>query len=617
MDRDIMIESTEQTVRQYAKISEIPLKKVLDDLKKLGFSSDADDVIDQNMRQKLSKLFRQRHNLKIKAAEINQTIWQFAKASEVSLEQVLEDLKSLGFSCNADDMLNQNIHQDLSKLFRQRLIAATKAIDAPAEAKAEEFAIIGRTLRQYAKIYDIPVTQVLEDLKKYSLYSVLPEFQGNVDDVLDQKRHAQLAAVFCKWLTSKSEAKALAKVKTKLEVEAWRAESEAAIALEKVVAKKEAEALTYAASKASKCIDELKKIGQLKIGQLMDLCFELVPENISVSLSQATNNQVMSDIYIQNYYEYLKAHFFTQTYRGYTSKALINKIDFPEWTIMDYELKTNIDFFEGDIYSLNQKINELKKQKCYTAALIKIIHFLINFHLVPSTYFIESPTNNYKILDLQIFSFIGELLIEMGAIDSALKLYGIDERIFNNPNRLSLLASNAVRIGNLESSTKLIAKLLEQEPYHPSVPIIKAEIKRLEQRHRLKATLSIDFSKVDELSGLAFENLLLDKFVVMGFKVESTPKTGDFGADLIVENNEGTRIIVQCKRFKSKVNLKAVQEVVGAMGYYAGDLGIVITNNSFLNSAVKLAESHDIELWDGDKLVSFLAGDLSFSQVFS
>ena len=616
-----MVENTEQTVRQYAKVSEIPLKKVLDDLKKLGFSSNSDDVIDQNMRQKLSKLFRQRRNSEIKAAEINQTIWQFAKASEVSLEQALEDLKSLRFSCDANDMLNQNIHQELSKLFRQRRIAATKAIEAPAEAKAEEFALPGKTLRQYAEIYDIPLTQALEGLKNYwnysSVYFALPNFQGSVDDVLDQKRHAQLAAVFRRRLTSKSEAKALAKVKNKLEAEAWRAESEAAKALEKVLAKQEAEALTYAASKASKCIDELKKIGQLKIGQLIDLCFELVPENISISLSQATNNQVISDIYIQNYYEYLKAHFFTQTYRGYTPKALINKIDFPGWIIMDYELKTNMDFFEGDIYSLNQKINELKKQKCYTAALIKIIHFLINFHLVPPTYFIESPANNYKKLDFQTFSFIGELLIQMGVIDSALKLYGIDERIFNNPNRLSLLASNAVRIGNLESSTKLIAKLLEQEPYHPSVPIIKAEIKRLEQRHYLKATLSIDFSKVDELSGVAFENLLLDKFVAMGFKVESTPKTGDFGADLIVENNEGSRIIVQCKRFKSKVNLKAVQEVVGAMGHYAGDLGVVITNNSFLNSAVKLAESHDIELWDGDKLVSFLAGDLSFSQVFS
>ncbi len=612
----------EQTIRQYAKVSEFPLKNVLDDLKKLGFSSNAEDVLDQNMRQKLSKIFRQRRNIDIKAKEIKQTIWQFAKASEVSLEQTLDDLKSLGFSCNADDMLNKSIHQELSKLFLQRRMAVTKAIEAEAEVKAEEFALLGQTLRQYAKIYDIPVTQALEDLKNYSLYSVLPQFQGNVDEVLNQKRHAQLAAVFRKRITSKSEAKALAKVKVKLEAEAWREESDAAIAseklsieTEKILAKYKAEALTYAQSKASQCMDELKKIGQLKIGQLIDVCFKLIPENIGSLISKATNNQVISDFYIQYYYEYLTAYFITDKCGFDTKKYLVNKMNFPESIIMEYKLCANMDFFAGDIYSLNQKINGFKKQKCYSAALINIVHFLINFHLVPSTYFIDSTTHNYEKLDFQDFSFIGELLIEMGTIDSALKLYAIDERIFNNPNRLSLLAGNAIRIGNLESSTKLITKLLEQEPYHPSIPAIQSEIKRLEQRYLLNTTLSIDFSKVDALSGVEFENLLLDKFVKLGFKVESTPKIGDFGADLIVENNEGSRIIVQCKRFKSKVNLKAVQEVVGAMGHYAGDYGVVITNNTFLNSAVKLAESHDIELWDGDKLVSFLAGDLSFSEI--
>ena len=86
---------------------------------------------------------------------------------------------------------------------------------------------------------------------------------------------------------------------------------------------------------------------------------------------------------------------------------------------------------------------------------------------------------------------------------------------------------------------------------------------------------------------------------------------------MIVENKNGSRVIFQCKRFKTKVNLKAVQEVVGAMGHYAGDFGVVITNNTFLNSAVKLAKSNDIELWNGDQLISFLAGELSFSEIFS
>ncbi|MGZ8927619.1 MAG: DUF2034 domain-containing protein [Methylobacter sp.] len=228
--------------------------------------------------------------------------------------------------------------------------------------------------------------------------------------------------------------------------------------------------------------------------------------------------------------------------------------------------------------------------------LVKL-EFKVNYRIVPS-----------------IGALIGELLIDMGAIDSALKLYVIDEAYFNAPNIISLLANSAIRVGNLEWTMKLVEKLINQEPYHPSIPVLQAEIRRLEQRCRLKSSFSIDFSKLDELSGLEFEYLISNKFSVLGFKVESTPRTGDFGADLIVENKEGTRIIVQCKRFKSKVNLKAVQEVIGAMGHYVGDIGIVITNNSFLNSAIKLAESHDIELWDCDKLLSFLAGDLSFSE---
>jgi len=92
-----------------------------------------------------------------------------------------------------------------------------------------------------------------------------------------------------------------------------------------------------------------------------------------------------------------------------------------------------------------------------------------------------------------------------------------------------------------------------------------------------------------------------------------TKGSGDFGADIIIETKNQSKIIVQCKRFKNKVNLKAVQEVIGAVGHFNADVGIVITNNTFLNSAKKLAESNDIELWDGSKLKLFLENDISFS----
>jgi HJR/Mrr/RecB family endonuclease len=343
----------------------------------------------------------------------------------------------------------------------------------------------------------------------------------------------------------------------------------------------------------------------IKISQVIDLCFDLLSETERTSIIRKVNNQKISDIYIECYYKNLP---FRTRYNYYMN----NENRDTEYFFNDLTEKTNIHHpgrtgktIYSDVKYRKKIVSEYKKKSHYTTALTTIISHLLYLDDVHSE------------MSFRPHSFIGELFIDMGAIDSALKLYGIDKNFFYDPNLLSILANNAIKTGNLEWAVKLIDQFIKQEPYHPSIQILKADIKRLEQRHRLKSTLSIDFSKIDELSGVEFENLLLDKFSTVGFKIESTPKTGDFGADLIVENREGSRIIIQCKRFKSKVNLKAVQEVVGAMGHYVGDYGVVITNNSFLNSAVKLAESHDIELWDGDKLVSFLAGDLSFSQIFS
>ena len=118
---------------------------------------------------------------------------------------------------------------------------------------------------------------------------------------------------------------------------------------------------------------------------------------------------------------------------------------------------------------------------------------------------------------------------------------------------------------------------------------------------------------MQKLTGIEFEMLLQKKFEGLGFVVADTPVTGDFGADIVVDDADGTRFVIQCKRFASKVNLKAVQEVVAAQSHYGGDYGIVITNSEFLPSAIKLAASNSVELWDGDKVLKFLAGDLSFS----
>jgi len=53
------------------------------------------------------------------------------------------------------------------------------------------------------------------------------------------------------------------------------------------------------------------------------------------------------------------------------------------------------------------------------------------------------------------------------------------------------------------------------------------------------------------------------------------------------------------------------------MKHYGADYAIVATNNEFLNSAIELAKSNGVELWNGTDVLKVLSGDISFSTLGS
>jgi hypothetical protein len=88
---------------------------------------------------------------------------------------------------------------------------------------------------------------------------------------------------------------------------------------------------------------------------------------------------------------------------------------------------------------------------------------------------------------------------------------------------------------------------------------------------------------------LKFENL------------ETTEIKGDYGADLIGEyKNE--KYVIQIKKYSQPVNLKAVQEVYSAKEHYNATRCMVVTNNTFTDSAITLAKSTNCILVDGNNL---------------
>jgi restriction system protein len=103
--------------------------------------------------------------------------------------------------------------------------------------------------------------------------------------------------------------------------------------------------------------------------------------------------------------------------------------------------------------------------------------------------------------------------------------------------------------------------------------------------------------QIDKMSGKAFEKYLEVLFEKLGFRVERTKYIGDYGADLITAK-DGVKTVIQAKRHKSKVGVKAIQEAVASKGFYGCSRAMVVTNSHFTTQAKRLAESNDVVLWD-------------------
>lgn len=127
----------------------------------------------------------------------------------------------------------------------------------------------------------------------------------------------------------------------------------------------------------------------------------------------------------------------------------------------------------------------------------------------------------------------------------------------------------------------------------------------LYKSYKRKELINSGVDKVDSMSGEDFEDFLMAHFIKLGYKVEGTPTTGDYGADLVV-SKDSKRIVIQAKRWKRNVGIEAVQQVIGSIKYYKATGGMVITNSYFTPNAENLAKANGIELWDRDKLIKVM-----------
>lgn len=135
--------------------------------------------------------------------------------------------------------------------------------------------------------------------------------------------------------------------------------------------------------------------------------------------------------------------------------------------------------------------------------------------------------------------------------------------------------------------------------------VIKTFFKRLKRKLKINKYKNYDFSKIDYMDGIEFENLVDAKFQKMGYTTKLTKATKDYGVDLIAIKNKKS-IAIQIKRYNRNVGVKAIQEVIAAKAFYKTDTAMVLTNSYFTKPAENLAKETNVILIDRSKLAKIL-----------
>ena len=127
------------------------------------------------------------------------------------------------------------------------------------------------------------------------------------------------------------------------------------------------------------------------------------------------------------------------------------------------------------------------------------------------------------------------------------------------------------------------------------------EIKNKLKTKQIRKPVKYSIDDIDLMTGKEFEEFIGIMFRKLGYSTKITQSTGDQGIDVIAVKS-GNKIGIQAKCYSSNVGNSAVQEAVAGKGYYSCDKVMVITNNYFTSSAIALAHSNNVLLWDRDFL---------------
>lgn len=116
--------------------------------------------------------------------------------------------------------------------------------------------------------------------------------------------------------------------------------------------------------------------------------------------------------------------------------------------------------------------------------------------------------------------------------------------------------------------------------------------------------------EIDKMSGEQFEDRLCILFRNLGYSVDhysQAHRGNEYGVDIIIEK-DGAKTVVQAKRYKKNehVDNTAVEKLVAGKALVNSDHALVVTNSTYTDNALYVADKLSVELWDRKELVNRL-----------
>ena len=172
---------------------------------------------------------------------------------------------------------------------------------------------------------------------------------------------------------------------------------------------------------------------------------------------------------------------------------------------------------------------------------------------------------------------------------------------------VSLIAT-VVLVGALPSA-RLDAGVVGVVVTELLVLILGASVKEWNDALRLRQSVT-NLEEIRRLQPDDFERLVMLAYRDQDYDVTRLggEDRGDGGVDLVLQK-AGRRTLVQCKNWRTwRVGVRVVREVAGIVVADGADRGVVVTSGFFSEPAKDFAKRAQIDLIDGDRLVSLLFG---------